>query len=218
MPAGSAWTRSNLRNSVPSALNLPDALAQYPGSENPKETGFALANGGRDFFTVLQEEPDRGADFALSMTLQTQSPARSISHCVEALTAWDDASKCPKVLVDIGGSHGELAELLLRRFPSLQQAVVQDLPKSIADAQVPKDLEESDRLKLMEYDFFTEQPVKDADVYFMRQILHDWSDSKCVEILKNQIPALKPGARIILNETCPLPPGAHTHARDVDHR
>jgi hypothetical protein len=214
----SAWVKSTLRNSAPSALKLGDALAQYPESEDPRETGFALANGGRDFFTVLQEDPARGAEFAQSMTMQSVGPDRNVSHCIAALSAWGDVGRCPQVIVDVGGSLGTLAESLVRNYSGIKHAIVQDLPKTIEDAKVPDDLKDFDRLRFMEYDFFTEQPLKDADVYLLRQILHDWSDTKCVKILRNQIPALKPGARIILNEMCSLPPGAHTHARDADHR
>ncbi len=34
------------------------------------------------------------------------------------------------------------------------------------------------------HDFFTAQPIKNASVYFMRMILHDWPDYKALEILK----------------------------------
>ena len=54
----------------------------------------------------------------------------------------------------------------------------------------------------MSHDFFTEQSVKNADVYFFRWIFHNWSDEYCVRILRNLIPALKPHARIVLNDAC----------------
>lgn len=56
------------------------------------------------------------------------------------------------------------------------------------------------------YDFFTEQPVHGADVYFFRSIFHNWSNKYCVRILQNLIPALKPGSKIVLDETVIPPP------------
>lgn len=47
--------------------------------------------------------------------------------------------------------------------------------------------------------FFTEQPIR-ADVYFFRSIFHNWADKYCIKILKNLVPALKPGARVIIHE------------------
>ncbi|CAJ2500564.1 Uu.00g034170.m01.CDS01 [Anthostomella pinea] len=35
------------------------------------------------------------------------------------------------------------------------------------------------------YDFFTPQPIKGARAYYLRNILHDWPDHKCKEILQN---------------------------------
>jgi chemotaxis methyl-accepting protein methylase len=75
-------------------------------------------------------------------------------------------------------------------------------------ALVPKDM--ADRVTFMEHDFFTEQPVKGADVYFLRWILHNWSDKYCIEILRNLAPALKKGARVVVNEFCVPPPGILT--------
>jgi len=60
----------------------------------------------------------------------------------------------------------------------------------------------------MVHDFFTPQPVKYADVYLYRWIFHNWSDAKCIEILQNAVPALKPGARILVNDGCLPQPGS----------
>jgi O-methyltransferase domain len=54
----------------------------------------------------------------------------------------------------------------------------------------------------MQHDFFTPQVVKDADIYLYRWIFHNWDDEKCIEILRNTIPALKKGARILINDGC----------------
>lgn len=37
-----------------------------------------------------------------------------------------------------------------------------------------------------------------ADVYFFRWIMHDWADSYCIKILRNLIPALKKGAKVVI--------------------
>lgn len=59
----------------------------------------------------------------------------------------------------------------------------------------------------MAHDFFTEQPVVGADVYLFRWIMHNWSDKYCVKILRCLIPALKPGAKIIVNDNVLPQPG-----------
>ncbi|KAL2795457.1 hypothetical protein BJX66DRAFT_337016 [Aspergillus keveii] len=58
------------------------------------------------------------------------------------------------------------------------------------------------QLTFQPHNFFTPQPVSThgADVYLLRQILHDWSDKYAVRILRALIPGLKPGTKIIVNE------------------
>ncbi|KAI3399734.1 hypothetical protein diail_5801 [Diaporthe ilicicola] len=106
----------------------------------------------------------------------------------------------------VGGSQGFTCFAIARKFPSLS-FVVQDLPPVIEAAQkeVPPDL--ASRTKFMAHDFLTEQPVHGADVYFFRWIFHNWSDKYCVKILRNLIPALKPGAKVVINDNVLPKPG-----------
>lgn len=67
--------------------------------------------------------------------------------------------------------------------------------------------EYADRIQFMPYDFLTKQPVKDADVYFFRWIFHNWSDKYCIQILRNLVPALKKGAKILINDNVLPEPG-----------
>ena len=105
------------------------------------------------------------------------------------------------IVVDLGGSQGHVSAFLAEKFPSLQ-FIVQDLPEVISDKnptyQVPESV--AHRVKLMAHDFFTEQPVKDVDVFLVRYTFHNWSDAYCVKILKNLIPAMKPGTKVVIND------------------
>lgn len=106
----------------------------------------------------------------------------------------------------MGGSQGFACFAIARKFPSLS-FVVQDLPPVIeaAKKEVPPGL--ARRTKFMAHDFLTEQPVHGADVYFFRWIFHNWSDKYCIKILRNLIPALKPGAKVVINDNVPPQPG-----------
>lgn len=44
-------------------------------------------------------------------------------------------------------------------------------------------------------------------VYYFRWIMHNYSTPYAVKILKNLVPALKPGARIVINDHCLREPG-----------
>jgi len=86
------------------------------------------------------------------------------------------------VAVDIGGNVGDLTLTLAKAFPHLNY-VVQDRENQILQAEkfwaaeLPEAVN-SNKVKLQTYDFFTPQPVKNAAVYFMRFIIHDWPDTE----------------------------------------
>lgn len=63
------------------------------------------------------------------------------------------------------------------------------------------------KIQFMKYDFFTPQVLKNADVYIYRWIFHNWADEQSIKILQAAIPALKPGARILINDGCLPEPG-----------
>lgn len=78
--------------------------------------------------------------------------------------------------------------------------IVQDQLKVVQEgrAKLPTGLQ--GHVAFMEHDFFLEQPVKSADVYLLRWILHDWPDAYAIKILRALVPALKPGARVCICE------------------
>ncbi|KAI4141665.1 MAG: hypothetical protein L6R39_005240 [Caloplaca ligustica] len=79
------------------------------------------------------------------------------------------------MVVDIGGSHGFVSVRLASSFPQLR-CIVQDLPEVVEGGKARTPNELTDRVQSMAHNFLSEQPVKDADVYLLRWILHNWSD------------------------------------------
>lgn len=111
------------------------------------------------------------------------------------------ASLGSKTVVDVGGSEGKYSIALAQSFPDLK-FIIQDLPAVIraVDAKRPVPSELVDRVTFMAHDMFKEQSVS-ADIYLYRWVFHDWPDAYVVKILRQLIPALKPGARVIINDT-----------------
>lgn len=162
---------------------------------------------------TIASNPARAERFAEAMSFFNNSPGLEVKHVVDNYD-WAALGEDATV-VDIGGSHGDVAISLARQYPNLR-CIVQDLPEVIATATPPKGLD--DRLSFQVHDFFTEQPVKNADVYFFKWILHDWSDKLCIKILRALIPALKKGARIALNEFVVPDPGVIPLYLEMDLR
>ena len=185
----------------PAASRTVDALVKWPGSEEPTQTAFNLANNTDDpIFVELAKYPERARRFATAMTFFNRKPGFENKYVVEG---YDWAAVGDGLLVDVGGSHGSLSQAILERFPAIR-CVVQDRPDVIKSAQVPAAV--ADRLEFAAHDFFTKQPLS-ADVYLLRWILHNWSDKYAIEILRNLIPALKDGSKILVVEICLAEPG-----------
>lgn len=107
----------------------------------------------------------------------------------------------------VGDSTGHVSVELARTYPALK-CVVQDLPALEAgfDAVVPDHLKS--RVTFRGHDFFHPQPFRDADVYLFRHILHDWPDKYAVQILRNTVPAMKRGARVVVVDLVQPPPAS----------
>lgn len=100
-------------------------------------------------------------------------------------------------VVDVGGALGPCSIALAKAFPNLQ-CTVQDFEDVVAEglSQLPAELK--GRVLFDAHDMLLPQKYVGADVYVFRAIFHNWSDIRCVEILRQHIPALRPGAHIII--------------------
>ena len=123
------------------------------------------------------------------------------------LAGYDWSSLGSATIVDVGGGYGPVSIGLAREFPHLT-FVVQDFADVVLGASRNMPPELSDRISFMAYDMLNPQPVKDAEVYFFRAIFHNWTDSYCVKILRNQIPALNSRARLLINDFVLHEPGS----------
>ncbi|KAK0705474.1 putative O-methyltransferase [Lasiosphaeris hirsuta] len=194
-----SWVEYATHELWDAAFHAPDAMRRFPGSGEPNETGFSVANAtDKSFFAFMSDHPDRLRRFAAVMRYITQRPELGPELVVGAFP-WGELPAGGTV-VDVGGSHGLVCIELASKFPTLK-FVVQDLDEPvIRDADARKPAEVADRVTFMAHNFFNPQPVHGADVYFVRAVLHNWSDKYAVEVLRNLIPALKPGAAVVVND------------------
>ncbi len=111
------------------------------------------------------------------------------------------------LVADIGGGYGGLLCSILEAHPHLK-GILADLPKVAARA---RDLIRSSnpdaRCTVVDCDFFSGLPpaIGEADCLILSQVLHDWDDEKCSEILRNCMRVMCPGARLLIVES--LVPG-----------
>lgn len=107
-----------------------------------------------------------------------------------------DFSGCKKI-VDIGGGNGSLLKPIIARNSHLA-GVVFDRPEVVQGAG--KNLGEfSGKIDFKAGDFFAGVPG-DADVYIMKNVIHDWDDEHCIKLLGNCRAAMSPGGRVMIVE------------------
>lgn len=107
-------------------------------------------------------------------------------------------------MVDVGGGlgHDLLAFVEKYQNPDLRfelqelPSIIQQAKKEISDSQRELD----PRISMSVHDFFSEQPVQGAAIYFMHKIMHDWPDADCVRILSRLRDAMAVDSSIFVNE------------------
>ncbi|KAI9687146.1 MAG: hypothetical protein M1822_002557 [Bathelium mastoideum] len=175
--------------------NTVQAMETMKGPE-PNKTGWNAAHDtDLPMYQYHAKHPAMAKRFAGAMSTFTKGYGLSVDHIVNGFP-WSSLGH--GTVVDVGGASGHIAVAIAKATNDLQ-LVVQDLPEIINGAREPMSPVIAHRIRFMEHDFFKDQPVK-ADVYFFRQIFHNWSDEFCIKILRALIPALKAGSRILIND------------------
>ena len=209
-----AWIGFNGEDIFPAAGHVLQALKAHPEATSLTRAGFQFAFDTVDkepMFATFGKDPNRARRMGRAMASLTGGEGYEPSYFVDVSQGGYDFSALDAAggtFVDIGGSHGFICVDLATRYRNMK-FVVQDLQKTVDSAPTPisADPQVAGRITLLAHDFFTEQVTKDADVYFFRWILHNYSTPYAVRLLQNLIPALKPGARILINDHCLLEPG-----------
>ncbi|KAI0513195.1 S-adenosyl-L-methionine-dependent methyltransferase [Xylaria bambusicola] len=212
-PKLKAWIDNIAEEFWPSLARTVDATQRWPGSEEPNESGYSLGHNTDDSpFEVIKRDPLRQQRFMDVQSFSHSHHSFSIDHLLDGFDF-----NSVRTIVDVGGAHGKAAIALAQKYPHIE-IIVQDQPQVIKGLKqhVPVDLE--GRIRGMEHDFFTPQPSKDADVYLLRWVMHDWSDKYCIKILESLTPALKGGAKVVVSDICIPEPGQLSVAADRGFR
>ena len=129
---------------------------------------------GMGLYDYLARDPDAAGVYAESMG------SRFAREAAAVLNAYDFSSV--RSIVDVGGGHGAFAALIARAHPEVEVTVF-DRPETVAGApRLPAEL--ADRIRFDAGDFFRSVPTG-AEVYTLKNVLHDWDDENVVAILQS---------------------------------
>jgi hypothetical protein len=163
---------------------------------------------GESCFGYLQKDKELGEVFNRAMTTFSKMLTPAV------LEAYDFSYLNGKTLVDVGGGHGHLLTMILKKHPAIR-GVIFDLEHVHAGAK--SRISEhglTGRCETAGGDFFAEVPA--ADAYIMKHIIHDWSDEKALTILKNCHRSGGGQTKVILVEAVLTPGNEPSFAKWLD--
>ncbi|KAH7350329.1 S-adenosyl-L-methionine-dependent methyltransferase [Pyrenochaeta sp. MPI-SDFR-AT-0127] len=182
------------------ALTLPE----FKNSSSADKTAFNLAyNTDLKIFQYLSEvEPEIGRRTKVAFASGTKV------NTDEFLSVYPWSREGNAKIVDIGGGVGGGTMPVIKAFKDLR-LVVQDIPDTrpnferIWNEEYPDAIKEG-RVKFAVHDFFTPQ-TEEAEIYFMRHVIHDWPDAESVKILANTAVKMSVSTKLLICEHVVLP-------------
>ncbi|THV44382.1 hypothetical protein BGAL_0657g00010 [Botrytis galanthina] len=202
-PVTNDWLGAGTEEMWPASTKVVEALEKWPGSEEPSETGFCIENSTTDsIYAFLGAHPERAGRFGNAMVSYMKKPEHDPKYITDY---FDWASLGEARVIHVGGGPGMFAMALAKKHSNLK-VVVQDMAFMMgpAEAGVPEELK--GKVTFEPHDFFAPQTTS-ADVFYFRWTLRNWADKYSILALKAQLPVLKPGNRLIIQDNILPEPG-----------
>lgn len=136
-----------------------------------------------------EDDPAAGQRFNQAMSSQSQQYDKVIPQTYDFSSA--------RTIVDVAGGQGSLLATILHAYPNLH-GILFDQPSVIEQVHQGGFLKGLEgRTTLTGGNFFEQLPAG-ADIYILKQIIHDWQDPECIQILTNCRKALNEGGRVLV--------------------
>ncbi|KAF9254801.1 S-adenosyl-L-methionine-dependent methyltransferase [Marasmius fiardii PR-910] len=172
-------------------------------SEEPNHTAFQYSVQGTGTFWSFIDSPEQHYQrrrFNIAMRAWAGS---ADSDGILTAYNWKLLPHRAKV-VDVGGGLGSAMIPLLKHFQDLH-CIVQDLPTVTCQAKETWMVDFSEALRdgtieFQEHNFFERQPICDASVFYLRRILHDWSNKYGKLILQELHKVATPETKLMVAE------------------
>lgn len=172
------WVRASGRR------EFVDSLGHLRETVEEGKNGFVLATGMDIWSYAASEKADFNEAFNDSM--------RSLAKLVNSVFARGyEGFKDVQCLVDVGGGVGGAVTQIVSAHPHIR-CVNFDLPHVIATAPHIPGVEHVSG-NFLEY-------VPPGDAMFIQQVLHNWGDDDCIQILKNCHKALPLKGKLLIRE------------------
>ncbi|PPQ73075.1 hypothetical protein CVT26_014641 [Gymnopilus dilepis] len=195
------------------ASALSDYLVDPEYGQSLKETEavFQYSNNvmGITFYDWLQHKvsPSTSAFRALPYMTMKEDARLATSHderkvMMKAMTSMNEVQGALFALqgiCDVGSGAGNFSRAILEKYPGIQVTQF-DLPRTIAVAKQLWKSDFSGRVIFIDGDFFKEVPAQGCDIYYLRNIIHNWIDEKALTILKSVRASMAPNSRVLIHD------------------
>ncbi|KAI1312683.1 putative O-methyltransferase [Xylaria venustula] len=199
-----------------------NSIQKAPYTSEAKNSAFNLRFGTSPY-TWYSQNPERGARFASAMAGYVQMNRDTTE--LRNRFPWAQLGKTK--VVDVGGGSGHVSIYLATEFPNLSFLVQDVNPVMLEEGPKRADYSQvHDRVSFMQYSFYDPQPVTDAGLFFLRQVIHNYPDDVCVKIFKSFVPAMEKGTQsprpsLLINDMLLPPPNVEPkveehHLRQID--
>lgn len=155
------------------------------------QSAFEIVHG-MSVWEWFATHPDEQQVFAATMRQATEISARAIAR----VYPWPDGA----VVCDVAGGIGTLLSVIVAESRANLRGVLVDSPGMIAEAELLlAERGVADRVDRVEGDIFRTVHAT-ADVYLLKDVLHDWDDERCAKILAAVAASMPRGSKLVIIE------------------
>ncbi|RYP42280.1 hypothetical protein DL767_000444 [Monosporascus sp. MG133] len=166
---------------------------------------WAQGKEGMTYYEAIEEDPVMSDAWHKGMVMIETTQPISGMFPFRSMKAAVEAEPQRAFVVDVGGGRGNALVSIMKECGGSYGAkmILQDM----AEVLEGKDPVRIDGIENMPHNFYDAQPVKNAHIYYLRNVLHNHYDERSKEILRRIMDAMGPTSRVLIGEMI-LPPTA----------
>lgn len=146
---------------------------------------------GMSVWDWFDRQPEERETFGSMMSIATTQMAPAIA------AAYPDFGRIGR-LCDVGGGRGIMLSEILVRHPDMRGILFDGDGVLALAGDLLRARGVHQRVELVPGSFFTTPLPAGADAYLLKNILHDWDDARCLQILRNVRAACDSGTRLLV--------------------
>ncbi|EMR64685.1 hypothetical protein MGN70_008615 [Eutypa lata] len=200
-------------------IALPQFLRQtdYVNPTDPSNCPWQLGHHTKQSpFAWLQSHPEM-MEFFLPWMANQRDGLPTVFDIVDFQQELGQKTNDSTILfVDVGGAMGHQCVALKQKCPKLAGRVILQEQAPAIEQVKANPLPGFEGIEAQVHDFFTPQPVKGARAYYLRNILHDFPNQKCIEILQNLRAGMTEESVVLIDEMVLPECGAPWRATQLD--